>query len=85
MASPHVGAAALLLTQACPCIERNIDVLQDILQDTAEHYTTGAPQTRVPGCGREGKNDVPNNVYGYGGIQVERAMKKCMAQCAGKN
>lgn len=81
MASPHVGGAVLLLTQACPCLEWNVDAMQDLLQETADHYTTGARATRVKACGGDADNAVPNNVYGYGGINLRKAVDKCLEMC----
>ena len=83
MASPHVGGAVLLITQACPCLARDIDRIQDLLQSTAHHYTTGAADTKTPSCGGEASNAIPNNVYGYGGIDVKDAIIQCQTICDG--
>lgn len=45
-----------------------------MLEQTANHYTTGK---QISSCGNEGPDDSPNNVYGYGGIQIDRAIKVC--------
>ena len=75
MASPHVGGAALLLMQGCPALARNIDGVQDLLQATARHETTAA--TGVKSCGTDASDSSPNNVYGYGGIDILAAYQKC--------
>ena len=79
MASPHVGGAVLIMTQACPCLERNIAALEDVLVRTAGKETTGSMGTRV--CGGEASDATPNSVYGHGSIQIARAVESCLAQC----
>lgn len=77
MAGPHVGGAGLLLMAACPCIERNIDVLRELFQDTA------LPKYPLPGslCGNDTPDTIPNNHYGYGRIDVAKAMDRCLELC----
>jgi len=65
MASPAVTGAIPLVWQARPDLEREPARTRQHLEGTA----TGRPQT---GCGSSG---VPNNVYGYGELDVEAACK----------
>lgn len=64
MASPHVAGAVALLWSAFPNLRGNVDHTEFILEQTAVHLTT------TQGCGGDTSNQVPNNVYGYGRIDV---------------
>jgi len=62
MAAPHAAGAVALLWCAFPYIRGNVEYTQSILQQTAVHLATG--QT----CGTN--NGIPNNVFGYGRIDL---------------
>jgi len=64
MASPHVAGAVALLWSAFPNLRGNVDHTEFILEQTALHLTT------TQGCGGDTSSQVPNNVYGYGRIDV---------------
>ena len=64
MASPHVAGAVALLWSAFPSLRGNVDHTEFILEQTALHLTT------TQGCGGDTSSQVPNNVYGYGRIDV---------------
>ena len=64
MASPHVAGAVALLWSAFPNLRGNVDHTEFILEQTAVHLTT------TQGCGGDSSSQVPNNVYGYGRIDV---------------
>jgi len=64
MASPHVAGAVVLLWSAFPQLRRDVDTTQHILEQTALHLTT------TQGCGGDTASQVPNNVYGYGRLDV---------------
>lgn len=64
MAAPHVAGAVALLWSAFPDLRGNVDYTEYVLEDTALHLTTSQ------GCGGDGVTDIPNNVYGYGQIDV---------------
>jgi serine protease AprX len=81
MASPHVGGAVLLISAACPCYAYNVGKLQDLLELTASHYTVGSNDASIATCGNEGRFDVPNNIFGYGGIDIMAAIEKCVPDC----
>ena len=82
MASPHVGGAVALISAMCPCLLRNVDAIQDLLQSTA--LPLFPPKGQVL-CGIDEANSVPNNHFGYGRINVLAAVKKCRAICAGQS
>jgi len=64
MAAPHVAGAVALLWSAIPALRRDVDATETLLQQTARHLTT------AQGCGGDSATQVPNNVYGYGRIDV---------------
>jgi len=66
MASPHVNGAVALLWQRHPNLVRNVDATQRLLE------TTCVPQQSTA-CGSSG---VPNNVYGYGSMNIEAAINR---------
>eukprot|EP01080_Neovahlkampfia_damariscottae_P006371 gene6371-10378_t len=65
MASPAVNGAVALLWDAVPELKRKIKETVAILTKTARKQTSTE-------CGRSGS---PNNVYGYGGIDILEAVK----------
>ncbi len=74
MASPHVAGAAALLWSAFPNLRGNVDHTEFILEQTALHLTT------TQGCGGDTASQVPNNVYGYGRIDVLAAYNYALAE-----
>jgi subtilisin family serine protease len=60
MAAPHVAGAVALLWSAFPQLRRDVDQTEQILEQSALHQPSTA-------CGSSGS---PNNVYGYGTINV---------------
>jgi subtilisin family serine protease len=77
--SPHVSGAVILLTANCPCLERDNERLQAVLQSSAVHLLPPAGERL---CGVDTARSVPNNFFGYGRIDVERGVKVCMELCA---
>jgi len=64
MASPHVAGAVVLLWSAFPALRGNVDATETLLMQTAVRLTTS--QT----CGGDVALQYPNNVYGFGRIDV---------------
>jgi subtilisin family serine protease len=64
MASPHVAGAVALLWSAFPHVRRNVEYTAALLEQTAARLTTS--QT----CGDDLPGQVPNNVFGWGRIDV---------------
>lgn len=73
MASPHVSGAALLIMAACPHLDREVDKVEMLMRQTA------SPLYAVKGCGSDTKNTYPNNEFGYGKINVGRAIAACQS------
>jgi len=64
MASPAVNGAIGVIWSAVPALERNLDRTMEIVYATAKHQASNE-------CNSNGS---PNNVYGYGTIDVEKAV-----------
>jgi serine protease AprX len=64
MAAPHVAGAVALLWSAFPELRGNVEQSETALEQSALPLTTSL------GCGGEGPAAVPNNVYGYGQLDV---------------
>jgi serine protease AprX len=68
MSAPAVAGAVALLWSAQPKLARDIDATIKLLQSTA-----------VPQPSNEcSSNGVPNNLYGWGGIDIHAAVKKAL-------
>ena len=68
MAAPHVAGGVALIWQAKPGLIGDIDGTEALYESTATHKKT--PET----CGNT-KGKVPNNTYGYGLINLFKAVK----------
>jgi serine protease AprX len=64
MSAPHVAGAVVLLWSAFPSLRHDVDGTELILEESARHLTT------TQGCGGDMDTQVPNNVYGYGMLDV---------------
>jgi len=64
MAGPHVAGAVALLISAYPGLAGKVDQIENILEQSAVHLTSNQ------GCGGDSATAVPNNVYGWGRIDV---------------
>jgi subtilisin family serine protease len=64
MAAPHVAGAVALLLSANPGCAGNADAIEGSLTGAAEARTT------TEGCGGDGPTEVPNNVWGWGILDV---------------
>jgi serine protease AprX len=69
MAAPHVAGGVALLLSAAPDLAGNVDAIEQTLTGTAE------PKTTTQGCGDDGPADVPNNVWGWGILNVQAAVE----------
>ena len=76
MASPHVGGAVALLWSALPNLRRDVDATERLLEQTA------VQRTSTQGCGGNTAAAVPNNVFGYGRIDVLAAYRAAAGQNA---
>jgi len=65
MASPAVNGAVALIWQAVPALSRNIEKTMEIINKSAKQRSTN--ECNSP-------NGVPNNVYGHGNLDVDKAV-----------
>ena len=73
MAAPHVAGAVALLLSAAPSYAGNVSLIETALTSTAVSRTTS--QT----CGGDGPTSVPNNVWGWGELDVLAAVELSQA------
>ncbi|HVN56537.1 MAG TPA: S8 family serine peptidase, partial [Anaerolineaceae bacterium] len=71
MAGPHVVGVVALMWSANPALRGNIDLTQQILDQTAKPHQGG-----LPSCVKSGT--MPNNAYGYGIVDAYAAVKAAM-------
>lgn len=67
MSGPHVSGAIALLISAFPQLAGKVDLLENILEQSAE------PKIIMSLCGADALNAIPNNVFGYGRLDVYKA------------
>ena len=77
MAAPHIAGAVALVISADPAYAGDVDAIEDILASTAE------PKTTTEGCGGDGPTDVPNNVWGWGILDVLGAVTEITGSLEG--
>ena len=68
MSSPHVGGAVALLWAADTTLVGNIELTEQVLEETA------TPLTTSQNCGSVSGSAIPNNTYGRGRINVLAAL-----------
>jgi serine protease AprX len=69
MASPHVAGTVALMISANPILDGEVELIEDIIEQTAVPKTTDQQCGEVPG------SEVPNNTYGYGRIDALAAVE----------
>lgn len=71
MAGPHVAGAVALLINAKPSLAGNVDSLETLLEMTADTVYTYRDDT----CGTTTQLVFPNNMVGYGRINLHKALQ----------
>ena len=71
MAGPHVAGAVALLISAAPQLAGNVDSLETLLEMTADSVYTYRDDT----CGMTPQTVFPNNMVGYGRINLAKALE----------
>ncbi|BDS10750.1 S8 family serine peptidase [Aureispira anguillae] len=71
MAGPHVAGAVALLINAKPSLAGNVDSLETLLEMTADSVYTYRDDT----CGTTPQTVFPNNMVGYGRINLYKALE----------
>ncbi|MGE5601500.1 MAG: S8 family serine peptidase, partial [Nitrososphaerales archaeon] len=75
MAAPHVAGLVALMISANPSLRGNVDGIRYMIEQSAVHKTTSQ------GCGGDSPTAVPNNVFGWGRIDVFAAYQRAVAPC----
>jgi subtilisin family serine protease len=73
MAGPNVAGVAALMLSARPDLAGEVDLLEDLLQQTAE------PRFDGNDCGSLGAEALPNNAFGHGRINALAAVQAILA------
>ncbi len=63
MAGPHVVGMVALVLSAAPCLEGDVDAIEQYIIDAA------LPRTSTQTCGGVPGSEIPNNTYGWGAIR----------------
>lgn len=71
MAGPHVAGAVALIISAATYLAGNVDSIESLLQITADTIYTYRDDT----CGNTPQTVFPNNMVGYGRINLYKVMK----------
>jgi serine protease AprX len=74
MAGPHVAGLVALIISANPALAGNVDLIEDIIEQTAVRKTT----TEM--CGLDSETQIPNNTYGWGRIDALAAVQRAVAE-----
>jgi subtilisin family serine protease len=74
MAGPHVAGTVALLWSAAPKLIGDVDATEWVIARTAR------PKTTTQGCGGDGVDDVPNNVYGWGIVDALDAVQSALLE-----
>ena len=72
MAGPHVAGLVALLISANPRLAGRVDILENIIEQTAVRKTTSE------GCGLDKPDAVPNNTFGWGRIDALAAVLEAL-------
>jgi subtilisin family serine protease len=75
MAGPHVAGLVGLLVSAVPAAAGNIDLLEDVIRQSAVHPTATSQV-----CGGVDTNVFPNNTFGAGRIDALAAVNLLLSQ-----
>jgi hypothetical protein len=73
MAGPHVAGAAALVMNARPDLIGDVDAIENVLEQSAvDRFDT------APFCGNDNANSLPNNVFGWGRLDVHAAVNAAL-------
>lgn len=72
MAGPHVAGTVALMISANPALRGKVELIEEILEKTAE------PKTTEQDCGEYPGSEIPNAVYGHGRINALKAVEEAL-------
>jgi serine protease AprX len=72
MAGPHVAGAVALLISANPELAGQVELIETILEETAVSKQTEED------CGNIDGENIPNNTYGFGRIDIKKAVDQAL-------
>lgn len=72
MAGPHVAGLVALLLSANPQLAGNVDLIEQIIRETA------VPLTSAQTCGGVPGSQIPNNTFGWGRIDALTAVQRAL-------
>jgi subtilisin family serine protease len=72
MAGPHVAGTVALIISANPALAGEVELIEDIIEQTA------VPKTTDQQCGDVQGSEVPNNTYGYGRLDALAAVEQAL-------
>lgn len=75
MAAPHVAGSVALLWQAVPGLRGKVTQTEDALFRAAKPGIT-IDSNPNQACGKTTRADIPNNLFGYGRLNIYRAVKR---------
>ena len=78
MASPHLSGLLLMISEACSCMERNVDAIYQVLVQAAQPLRISSDEQT---CGGKDREIVPNYIYGHGMIDALKSIQICMQKC----
>lgn len=74
MAAPHVAGAVALLWDAIPSLRGDVDATETAFFNSAKRSVKAGNQV----CGGTSSANIPNNLFGYGRLDVWKAYKKSL-------
>lgn len=77
LSGPHVAGLAGLLISALPCLEGDVDAIEEFMREDTLFFETTQECGGIPG------DEIPNNVYGWGIIQSAMPPEELCAAAVG--
>lgn len=77
MAGPHVAGLVALIISANPKLAGQVEQIETIIEETAEPFTSFFD------CWPYSGTSIPNNTYGYGLINADKAVEKALKTVVG--
>lgn len=79
MAGPHVAGLVALMISANPAIAGHVEQIETIIEETAERFTSDLD------CFPFSGSSIPNNTFGYGLINADKAVERALIAVSTEN